>query len=254
MNGFNLISSNTIIGELFTDFNITNTDWVASAQRHLARGLAIMKLSKFYELSFSFKTIREYNAELPCDLRYLLTVLVYDEGSIWRLPLTGSSSLGVLFKDLNPHNIYQGAVNYNSLRTNIEEANIIYVYHRIPKDEEGNLLIPNQEDVLEALPYFVIAKLSLSGYKHPVISREEAEAKWAALYPRARNVVNFMSIEQRDRFSKMYNNPLFVDIINEDWVVDRLKEYGYTGTYTIKDFVESINRLTTADQWDTIQW
>ena len=254
MNGFRLISSNSIIGELFTDFNISNTDWVASAQRHLARGLAIMKLSKFYELYFGFYTVRDYNAPLPCDLRYLLGVLVYDNGNMWRLPLTNSSSLGETFSDLNPHNIYQGAVNFNALRTNIQEANIIYVYHRIPKDEEGNLLIPDQDDVLEALPYFVISKLSLSGYRHPVISREEAEAKWAALYPRARNAVNFMSVEQRDRFSKMYTNPLFVDIINEDWVSDRLKEYGYTGTYTIKDFVESINRLTSVDEWETIEW
>jgi hypothetical protein len=246
MNGYHLVSSKKLIAELFSDYNIDNTDWVGKAQRHIARGLGIMKVDGYYEIGLSFKTIREYQAPLPCDSKYILAVLIYDNGRITRLPLTRSWSLGVVFKDLQVHNIYKGTINFNWLKTNIEEANIIYVYHRIPKDDNGDLLIPDQDDVLDVLPYFVIAKLSLSGYKHPVISREEAEAKWELMYPRARNRANYPSIEERDRMMKMNTNPLFVNIINEDWLPGNISDEGV--------LIQSLIDYGTAVNWNSEEW
>lgn len=246
MSKYNLVSCKKLIAELFADFNISNTDWVGKAQRHIARGLGIMQVDGFYEIGLSYKTVREYQAPLPCDNKYIIAVLIYDGCTMYRLPLTRSLSLGVAFKDLKVHPIHQGAINFNWLKTDIEEANIIYVYYRLPKDDNGDLMIPDQVDVLEALPYFVIAKLSLSGYKHPVISREEAEAKWEMLYPRARNRANYPSIEERDRMMKMLTNPLFVNIIDEDWLP------GFTGdegalVQTLVDYGKSIN-------WNSDEW
>lgn len=220
MNGLNLISSNQLIGELFSDFNISNTDWVVKAQRYMARGLSLMQIDGFYDIAYYYQQVNEFNAPLPCDNKYMLAVLHNTNGVVTRLPLDRSLALGNNFNTIAYSNIYKGRIINNTLRVNFEEGTVLYIYHRLPKDDDGNLLIPDNDFVLEALLYFVINKLSLSGYKHPVISRQEAEEKWNSLYPRARNVVNYPSLEEMDRFTKMNNNPLFMDILNEDWLIN----------------------------------
>lgn len=225
MEGFNLISSNALIGELFSDFNIENDDWVAKAQRLMARGLGIMRIDGFYQIRYLIQDVKEFNAPLPCDNKYLIAVLTKVNGHISRLPLTKSLALGVDFSNIAAHSTYQGRVNFNSLRTNFEEGQVLFIYYSLPINEEKDLMIPDNDLVLEALPYFIIYKLSLSGYKHHTISMDMAYQMWTNLYPQARNSMNYPSIEEMNRFTQMNTNPLFTDIINEEWL------HGNTGNF-----------------------
>lgn len=225
MEGFNLISSNALIGELFSDFNIENDDWVAKAQRLMARGLGIMRIDGFYQIRYLMQDVQEFNAPLPCDNKYLIAVLTKVNGHISRLPLTKSLALGIDFSNIAAHSTYQGRVNFNSLRTNFEEGQVLFIYYSLPIDDEGDLMIPDNDLVLEALPYFIIYKLSLSGYKHHTISMDMAYQMWNSLYPQARNSMNYPSIEEMNRFTQMNTNPLFTDIINEEWL------HGNTGNF-----------------------
>jgi len=254
MNGFRLISSKSIVAELYSDFNITNDDWVHKAQRHMGRALSIMKIDGYYERAFHVETVAEFKAPLPCDEKYILAVLTNASGRITRLPLTRDLALGADFSQVATDNIYKGGINFNHLRTNFEAGTIMYIYYRNPCDDDGNLLIPDNDDVMEALPYFVMYKLGLSGYKHPVVSREEAWDKWKELYPRARNSMNYPSVEEMHRFTKMNTNPLFLDIINEQWHSD-----SKTIALAVSDFVSqlegiAISPLGVSDQWNNITW
>jgi hypothetical protein len=214
---YKLISSKTIIGEMYSDFNITNDDWVNKASRYMSRALALMKIDGYYEIAYHIEDVQEFNAPLPCDDKYILAVLFSSGGQVTRLNLTNSLALGMDFTKIATHNIHQGRINANYLRTNFENGTILYIYYRIPKDEDGHLLIPDNADVLEALPFYLIYRMSLSGYKHPVISMEKAEAKWDKLFPRARNSMNFPTIEEMHRMSLMLNNPLYINNIDEEW-------------------------------------
>lgn len=217
MSQFRLISSKQLIAELFTDYDISNTDWVEKAQRHIARGLGIMRIDGFFVKAYCTSNVENFKAPLPCDAKYILAVLVRNNNSICRLPLTTSNSLGVDFSSIPVHSINQGGIEFNYLNTNFEKGEVIFLYHALPVNDEGDLMIPDNDDVLEALPYFVLYKLSLSGYKHPAISIDRAEKKWEILYPRARNSANFPSLEQMDRLTKMATNPLFINILDEDF-------------------------------------
>lgn len=214
---YKLISSKSIIGEMYSDFNITNDDWVNKASRYISRALGLMKIDGYYEIAYHMEEVQEFNAPLPCDDKYILAVLFSTGGQVTRLPLTNSLALGMDFSKIATHSIYQGRVNTNYLRTNFQNGTVLYIYYRIPKDDCGYLLIPDNADVLEALPYYLIYRMSLSGYKHPVISLEKAEAKWALLYPRARNSMNFPTIEEMHRMAQMHNNPLYINNIDEEW-------------------------------------
>ena len=249
MNGFRLISSKSLIAELYSDFNITMDDFVNKAQRHMARALGLMKIDGYYERAFHCATVAEFNAPLPCDQKYLIAVLSNAGGKVTRLPLTRALALGADFTGIAFHSIHQGAINFNGLRTNFQDGTVMYVYYRMPVDDEGDLLIPDNDDVLEALPYYILYRLSLSGYKHPVISMDKAEAKWRELYPRARNSMNYPSVEEMHRFTKMNTNPLFMDIINEEWESD-----SSTIATAVADYITSLNGLTVYQQGGADKW
>lgn len=217
MNNFKLVSSKQLIGELYSDFNITNDDWVNKAQRFMARALGLMRIDGYYEKALHIADVEEYMALLPCDSKYILTVLAKIDGVVKRLPLTQSLALGMDFSQVATHSIYQGGINNNALHTNFPEGKVLYIYYRIPKDEEDNLMIPDNDEVFEALPFYIIYRLSLSGYKHPVIDIKFAYDKWMELYPRARNRMNYPSIEDMHRLAQVHNNPLFINIIDEEW-------------------------------------
>lgn len=248
MNAFRLISSKQTIAELFSDFNIGNTDWVGKAQRHIGRALDLMHIDGYYERAYALENVEEFKAPLPCDEKYLLAT-VLPEYNFCRLPVTRRLSLGINFKDIRLHSHYKGTINYNYLHTNFETGKVMYVYYRSPLDEEGNLMIPDNPDVLEALPFYIIYKLSFSGYKHPVISIEDAYAKWMELYPRARNSMNYPSVEEKHRSTMVYTNPIFTNLIDEDWSL-----ISGEGWATV-DFIEELNILrngtdTGVDEWE----
>ena len=126
MKDIRLISSKTIIGELFSDFNITNTDWVNKAQRHIARGMEIMEIDGYFTRKFQEADVVDFKVELPCDLKYLAAVVCKDQ-NYSRLPLTRDLALGVVFKDINNHPTNRGGIDFNYLHTNFEKGKIIFL-------------------------------------------------------------------------------------------------------------------------------
>lgn len=216
MNQHRLISSKALVAELYSDFNITMDDWVNKANRHMARGLGIMEIDGYYELTAFNAAVTNFMAPLPCDEKHIIGVLCGEKNQMTRLPLTRDLRLGNKFQDKPHHTSYKGAINTSYLRTNFNEGRVTYVYYRIPTDEEGCLLIPDNDKVLEALPFFIIYKLSLGGYKHPLITFEMAMEMWGLKYPQAKNSMNYPSLEDMQRFTQINTNPLFDYILEMD--------------------------------------
>lgn len=216
MKDIRLISSKIITAELYQDFNIDNDDWVNKVNRHIERAMGLMRIDGFYVRKTLIQDVKEFKAPLPCDAKYIMAVL-HNMTCLTRLPLTRGLALGENFKDVVYNQTLKGGIENNYLHTNFEEGKIMYVYYGIPKNDCDELMIPDCPEVLEALPFFILYKLSLSGYKHPIIDYVEAQRQWNRLYPIARNKMNYWSIEEAHQFTKMNNNPLFIDIIDEEW-------------------------------------
>lgn len=217
MKNIRLISSKIITAELYQDYNVDNDNWVNSINRHIERAMGLMRIDGFFVKKVLTTNVKNYKAPLPCDAKYLVAVLHKENKCVTRISLTRSLSLGVEFKDINNSLILEGGIDFNYLHTNFEEGEIMFIYYTTPRNEEGDVMIPDCPEVLEALPFFIINKLSLSGYTHPVISYERAMERWETLYPRAKNKMNYWSVEEAHRYSKMHNNPLFLHLIDEEW-------------------------------------
>lgn len=213
MNQHKLISSKALIAELYSDFNITMNDWVNKAQRHIARALEIMEINGYMELATCKKKVTDYIAHLPCDEKHILGVLTGEKNSMYRIPLTTDLRLGNKFQTLSLHEYKKAAINGSLLKTNFKDGYVTYVYYRYPLNKEGDLMIPDNAKVLEAIPYFIIYKLSLGGYKHPLIDFDTALQMWNNLYPQGRNSFNYPSLEEMQRFTEINTNPLVNHIL-----------------------------------------
>lgn len=250
MRELKLISSNAIIAELYQDFNLAGSEWVHKAKRWVARGIEIMELSGYFERATLWDTVEEYSVMLPCDMRVLCVVLI--EGisdtadnsislpvattpaanstdqygnkievdyslvsTLFRLPLTQSLAIGKPFENVRQANYARGYINNGRLHTNFETGKVMFVYFRPPLDEEGFPMIPDFGLTIEALNYWIIYKMSIGGFSHPVISYDKAYAKWMELYPQARNKVNYPTLEEMQSFTEMMNNPIIGDWANK---------------------------------------
>lgn len=250
MKELKLISSNSIIGEIYQDFNIPGSEWVHKAKRWVARGIETMGISGYFEKGSLWQDIAEYSAPLPCDLRVLGVILVEtgltiadsssavpiatapaanyvdadgntisatvsNIGSLLRLPLSNSLVVGKAFNNLAPHQAARGYISHDRLHTNFEEGKVLFVYYKVPVDDEGFPMVPDYALSIEALNYWIIYKMSLGGYKHPVIDFKTALTMWNSLYPQAKNRINYPSLEEMQGVTAMLNNPIMGDWANE---------------------------------------
>lgn len=208
MRDIRLISSKQILGELNVDYNIYDEGLLSQVPRHIARALEIMELDGYFQLTYSKHSVEEFRVPLPCDAKYILGAFISDGNCVTRIPLKGTMSDNNSFFGISL-NQNKSRLDGNYLISQEETGTVAFVYYSIPVDEEGMPLIPDNPHVLEALPEYIIARLSLSGYKHPVISFEMAEARWRDKYPRASNSVNYPSIEEMAKFTLSNTNPYF---------------------------------------------
>lgn len=242
------ISSNAVIGELYQDFNIPGSEWVHKAKRWIDRGISLMELGGYYERATLWEDVEEYSAPLPCDRRYLPLILVegltdstcdtglpiatapaansidvngetinavYQNTTLFRLPLSNSFVIGKPFSDVRSCSSARGYINFDRLHTNFEKGRVLYVYFRPPLDSDGYPMVPDLDLVSEALNYWVIYKMSLGGYKHPLIDMDKAYDMWRTLYPQAKNKFNFPSIEEMHGLTTMLHAPILTDWTNE---------------------------------------
>lgn len=236
----NLISSKTLIGEFLLDFDIQLTNYLSSLNRHIVRGIEMMEIDTFYRRCVEVCDTEEGRVFLPCTSKYIEVIILNGTSCPHFLDLTNNGLR--LLNGVQSSKLY-GYVEGQYLNLNTYEGKVVVLYKSLPKDKEGYVMIPDDPWVKDALLYFLIFKMGLSGFKHKVISRQEAEEKWRNLYPRARNSVNFPSVHDIERYTSWNTEMLFNNI-------DRIETYESLSNVLpsiysegVTDFASFVNKL-----------
>lgn len=219
------ISSKEIIGQVLTDFNVPKTDYIDRMYDWIRNALEIMEMEKYYTNSVCIKDIENNKTTLPCCIEFLHSIWVpkveggncRNDKGLQKLTIRNNPLIGKLIKDnYHPHSF--GTVDGNFLYTSFEKGQVIIFYRGVPVDKEGYPLVPRNAKVKEALPFYIIYRLGLSGYDHPRIKWNEAYQMWERLYPAASNSVDWMDLTEYQEFTEMWNNPILGDLANNNYI------------------------------------
>tara|TARA_R110000772_G_C13307950_1_gene439564 strand:+ start:6683 stop:7456 length:774 start_codon:yes stop_codon:yes gene_type:complete len=247
----NLTSAEELIGEFLLDFDIQASNFIGTLNRHIVRGIELMNIETYFTRQVKSFQTEECRTPIPCESKYIEVIAIDRGGQPCFLDLT-NSGLSLLGRHhIDGASETYGYVDGAYINFKTFEGRGFFLYKSIPLNSRGFAMIPDDALVKEALLFFIVAKLALSGYKHKVVGRDEAESKWAYLHPQARNSVNFPSVHDIEAYTEnninpLFNNPLKIGGSSDlGQLIPNINiEFAYPGLYD--DLVKQVS-----ETWDT---
>lgn len=233
---YTTISSRQMLTKVYNDFSPPDGGWVTKGIEWIGDALQAMDISPIHEKKSTVLTIEGHRAKLPCNLRAIRGVeyggfrlpyggdltgysLVQKEGRTTEFSPRGESlsnvyqatgqtdSLGgnieiVASSSIDSGEYYQ--VNPDYLITSFEEGEVRVHYDAFPVDNDNLPVIPDVYSVKEAILWYIISRMLMSGYKHPEFNFVFADGQWKDYKDRAMNDAMWPSIDKMDTFRRMW--------------------------------------------------
>lgn len=103
------------------------------------------------------------------------------------------------------HHFYNIESTTQYIKTSFEEGIIDVRCRTFKVDLDGKPLLVNTYKYKEAVSWFLISRMILSGYPHPVIKKwEEANAQWDFFREQAANEAKMLSLDELERFRRRW--------------------------------------------------
>lgn len=214
----NYISIKTTIGRFLKEFGIEDTSYVEDIPQWVEDAMDIMGIHNYYVYKHRVIPVNDYRASIPCDIQHLNGIWVtnsleeaQDINQLRRLFIRNVALLGKGIQTSNHETAY-GSINGRTVHTSFQTGYIYMSYTGIPLDCDGYPLVPKDAKLNEALQYYFIYRMSLSGFKHPVIDFGTALQLWNSKYAGAANSVNWFDLQDYQEFTEMWTNVLLGDL------------------------------------------
>lgn len=222
----NYISIKQSIGRFLKECGLDDTSYVEDIPQWVEDAINIIGIPNYYTYRYKLQEVSNSRCPLPCDIEnlfgvYIATSLTKAENtnSLRRLFIRNSPLFGkgIGYETNNGASSY-GSINGNYLHTSFDKGLVYFVYKGIPLDCDGFPLVPKDGKLNEALQYYFIYRMSLSGFKHPVVSYIMALQMWEKLYPAAGNSINWMDLQEYQEFTEMWTNQLLGDLHANNYI------------------------------------
>ena len=214
----NYISIKTTIGRFLKEFGIEDTAYADDIPQWVEDAMDIMGIHNYYVYKHRVVPVNDYRASIPCDIQHLNGIWVtnscnnaQDISQLRRLFIRNTPLLGKGIQTTD-HSTAYGSINGRTIHTSFQKGQIYISYTGIPLDCDGFPLVPKDAKLNEALQYYFIYRMSLSGFKHPVIDFGTALQLWNSKYPAAANSVNWFDLQDYQEFTEMWTNVLLGDL------------------------------------------
>jgi hypothetical protein len=189
-----LISSKYVIAWVESK-GFVGSSWVNIASEQIGHALGLAKIKLHYESVSVDLIVSDYRVKLPCNYK-ALDCITYNG---FRLPNTQSvnnkkteESIPQEFLLMNYHTDDDYYIEGNYIHTSFKDGTITVYFKRIPieHDELDNIdyiMMPDSEILIEAVSWYVISQILITGYNHPILKYEFAYKMWLKMYPQAQN-------------------------------------------------------------------
>lgn len=226
MSHIRYIPADEIIGQILVDFGVNKTDMAYRMYEWIENALEIMTIPNYYVTQGTIINIENQRGVLPCNEKYIHSIWItstkddtvkINRDSLVKLRIRNNALVGRgISGDFN--GVDYASIEGNYIYTSFNKGRVFLVYKGIPLDCNGKPQVPDNAKVKEALPFYIIYRLSLSGYKHPVLSFADALQLWEKYYPAAANDVNWMDLTEYEEFLEMWTNPLIGDLASNFYI------------------------------------
>jgi ssRNA-specific RNase YbeY (16S rRNA maturation enzyme) len=204
MNVIRTVSCKRVLAGVFRTFNPTNSGWVNNAIEWVGEGLEIIGINPVYEETYCDVDVEEYKAKIPCGLKALLGIRYADVkeniSNAFKLDLKKSATHKDNTIILTDEKQMTYSLNPNYIHTPYQTGVVRFYFLQIKKDADHFPEVPDDKLTMVALEWYIIMKMLLRGFQHPVISFEKAEQEWEKFYPQAQNSLKFPTIEDIELF------------------------------------------------------
>jgi hypothetical protein len=219
----NLIEIEHLEARFIREFGIKNLSYIIDLETWARDGIYDMRIPNFYQVKDIELKVTNGKAPIRCATDMLVAAYYYPyQDSEFRV----SNSFELIIRNDNSFgsgglqclgNMY-ATVNSGNIHVSNNDGYIRLFYKDVPTDCNGKTLIPNNPKVIKALMYYFIYRMSLSGYKHPVIDFKTALAFWEKEYPAAGNDASWFTEMELQAFTEMWTNPLLGDLHRNNYI------------------------------------
>jgi len=225
------ISSKNVIAKVFRDFGVTEAGFVHDAVEWVGEVLERIGTTVMYENRACRYEVKDHKVCIPPSCESIVAIeyngkrvpLGADQGFMayrtvgkdstseteWLADelLPGnheptSRTVTIRYPYESDNNHYYN-LNPGYIVTSFESGWVVIYYRKFPVDDKGFPMIWDNVYVREACSWYIMSRILLSGYQHPVIdfgtAREESE-RFIMLAGNA----NFPNIERMERFRNMW--------------------------------------------------
>jgi hypothetical protein len=162
------VNGEQVLARTISTFNIDNSDWIAKSPKWIDECLKDLKLISELEIRYEDCTIVDNKFLLPCDSDSVQAIEYNETYVDLTDTITGKNSDYLSMQFVNN--------NYGLLNLNLtfDEGETVRVYYKgvnLKASKLYNILIPNvpdNDDVFEAMSYFILIRYLQNGYTHPI--------------------------------------------------------------------------------------
>ena len=219
------VSINQTIGRFLKEFGVEDTTYVDDLPQWVEDAIEIIGIPGYYVNKHKVLEVIDNRCNIPCDVENLTAVFVTSDlretqevSSLYKLPIRNMPLLGQGVKT-TAVNHAAATINGNFLHTTFNRGHVYFAYQGIPCDCDGFPLVPKDAKFNEAIQYYFIYRMALSGYKHPIIDFKTAHQMWEKTYPAAGNSLNWMDAHDLKEFTDMWTNPILGDLPSNNYHV-----------------------------------
>lgn len=216
-------SSKRVIAKVYRDYGITTSGWETNAIEWIAEVIDALGNYCIFEPKSKYLTVNDFRAVIPCDvysieaieyngahLPYGLSTVPSDRSTV-SVSASGEiiSTSAVLFRtDVDGSLSDQSTGYFDQVRTTLNSADLHgesytvkpgYIvptfqsgvikihYLGFPTDDDGYPMVPVNIFAKEAMSWYILSRLLLSGTKHPIISFPYAQDQYQKYFLIAQN-------------------------------------------------------------------
>jgi hypothetical protein len=205
---YTYISSKYIIPEIYSYFNVKTSGWEDYVPYWVADCLHRLRVYSAYVVTDKNVEVIEYKAEVPIICRRIKAVFAINTlGEYRRLKYSSVGYEGQhLYKD-------EYSIDKNFLNVGIKNGIIKLFFDSLPVEEDCDTgrvfpVIPNVEDLKEALRQYIMSKILQRGYVHEVMNLRDNNPytnpgmAFDKLVPRVRIRCGTMHSDMRDDIAR----------------------------------------------------